>query len=50
MIKLVAFQAGGGAHMRLRVVEQQTAKFLFRSDRPFFFGGWACMKPDSLRS
>jgi hypothetical protein len=27
MIKLVAFQAGGGAHMRLRVVEQRTAEY-----------------------
>jgi len=27
MIKLVAFQASGGAHMRLRVVEQRTAEY-----------------------
>jgi hypothetical protein len=34
--------ARGGAYMRLRVVEQRTAEFLFRSDRPFFLaGGWA---------
>jgi hypothetical protein len=27
MIKLVAFQASGGAHMRLCVVEQRTAEY-----------------------